>query len=195
MLVWMGVGLGMAAFLGGKLHRGAAGAAGEIGYLPVPGAPLQEDVRHPASGGLQSLVGANVVRMLAGVFGFGALTAEEAVRAAVKAASGSASNGAAPMDLVPPWPGPRSFWARWPAGSRSAWPRYPWSWTRAWSCWAAPSASAGGAALADRVAAEVCRIFPASPRVVPTGVTGAPVLRGAMLAAVDQARSDLLDSV
>ena len=54
---------------------------------------------------------------------------------------------------------------------------------------------AGGAALADRVAAEVCRIFPASPRVVPTGVTGAPVLRGAMLAAVDQARSDLLDSV
>jgi predicted NBD/HSP70 family sugar kinase len=54
---------------------------------------------------------------------------------------------------------------------------------------------AGGAALADRVAAEVCRIFPASPRVVPTGVTGAPVLRGAMLAAVDQARTDLLDSV
>ncbi len=92
-LVWMGVGLGMAAFLGGKLHRGAAGAAGEIGYLPVPGAPLQEDVRHPASGGLQSLVGANVVRMLAGVFGFGALTAEEAVRAAVKAASGPTSNG------------------------------------------------------------------------------------------------------
>ena len=43
--------------------------------------------------------------------------------------------------------------------------------------------------------AEVARIFPASPRVVPTGVTGAPVLRGAMLAAIDQARSDLLDSV
>src|ERR1700759_5044052 len=94
-LVWMGVGLGMAAFLDGKLHRGAAGAAGEIGYLPVPGAPLQEDVRHPASGGLQSLVGANVVRMLAGVFGFAAPTAEEAVRAAVKAAAGSAAHGAA----------------------------------------------------------------------------------------------------
>ena len=54
---------------------------------------------------------------------------------------------------------------------------------------------AGGAALADRVAAEVARICPASPRVVPTAVTGAPVLRGAMLAAVDQARTDLLDSV
>jgi hypothetical protein len=30
---------------------------------------------------------------------------------------------------------------------------------------------------------------------VPTAVTGAPVLRGAMLAAVDQARADLLASV
>lgn len=54
---------------------------------------------------------------------------------------------------------------------------------------------AGGTALAHRVAAEVARISPAGPRVVPTGVTGAPVLRGAMLAAVDQARADLLASV
>ena len=86
-LVWIGVGLGMAAFLGGKVHRGAAGAAGEIGYLPVPGAPLPEDDRHPANGGLRSLVGASVVRMLAGVFGFPAPTAEQAVRAAVAAAA------------------------------------------------------------------------------------------------------------
>src|ERR1700761_2187985 len=54
-LVWMGGGLGMAAFLGGKMHRGAAGAAGEIGYLPVPGAPLAENAPHPLDGGLQSL--------------------------------------------------------------------------------------------------------------------------------------------
>jgi len=45
------------------------------------------------------------------------------------------------------------------------------------------------------VAAEVARICPASPRVVPTAVTSLPVLRGAMLAAVDRARTDLLDSV
>jgi predicted NBD/HSP70 family sugar kinase len=194
-LVWMGVGLGMAAFLGGKLHRGAAGAAGEIGYLPVPGAPLQEDVRHPASGGLQSLVGANVVRMLAGVFGFGARTAEEAVRAAVRAASGSASNGAASNGSSATVARAEEFLGevarRVALGVASI------------SVVLDPGlvvlggtvGLAGGAALADRVAAEVCRIFPASPRVVPTGVTGAPVLRGAMLAAVDQARSDLLDSV
>jgi predicted NBD/HSP70 family sugar kinase len=54
---------------------------------------------------------------------------------------------------------------------------------------------AGGTALADRVAAGVASIFPARPRVVPTGVPGEPVLRGAMLAAVAQARAVLLASV
>jgi len=54
---------------------------------------------------------------------------------------------------------------------------------------------AGGAALAERVAAEVGRISPAKPEVVPTAVTGKPVLRGAILAAVDAARAELLASV
>jgi hypothetical protein len=45
------------------------------------------------------------------------------------------------------------------------------------------------------VAAGVARISPARPRVVPTGVPDEPVLRGAMLAAVDQARASLLASV
>jgi hypothetical protein len=54
---------------------------------------------------------------------------------------------------------------------------------------------AGGTALADRVAAEVGRICPVHPQVVPTGVTGQPVLHGAILAAVEQARGNLLASV
>lgn len=56
-------------------------------------------------------------------------------------------------------------------------------------------ALAGGAALAGRVAAEVRRICPATPQVVPTGVSGGPVLRGAILAAVNQVRAELLASV
>ena len=195
-LVWIGVGLGMSAFLGGKVHRGAAGAAGEIGYLPVPGAPLPEDVRHPANGGLQSLVGASVVRMLAGVFGFAAPTAEQAVRAAGAAAADhhTSANG---------------------NGSRTSGPaaranEFLGELARRVATGVASVAVvldpglvvlggdvglAVGAALANRVAAEVARICPASPRVVPTAVTGPPVLCGAMLAAVDQARTDLLDSV
>jgi predicted NBD/HSP70 family sugar kinase len=54
---------------------------------------------------------------------------------------------------------------------------------------------AGGTALAGRVAAEVGRICPARPQVVPTVMSGDPVLRGAILAAVDQARGELLASV
>ena len=54
---------------------------------------------------------------------------------------------------------------------------------------------AGGTALADRVAAEVARICPVRPRVLPTTVTSEPVLRGALLTAVNQARADLLASV
>jgi predicted NBD/HSP70 family sugar kinase len=195
-LVWIGVGLGMSAFLGGKVHRGAAGAAGEIGYLPVPGAPLPEDVRHPANGGLQSLVGASVVRMLAGVFGFAAPTAEQAVRAAVAAAADheASANG---------------------NGSRTSGPaaranEFLGELARRVATGVASVAVvldpglvvlggdvglAGDAALANRVAAEVAGICPASPRVVPTAVTGPPVLCGAMLAAVDRARTDLLDSL
>jgi len=194
-LVWIGVGLGMAALLGGKVHRGAAGAAGEIGYMPVPGAPLPEDVRHPASGGLQSLVGASVVRMLAGVFGFGAPTAEQAVRAAVAVApSGGTAAG-------------NGNGARGPAARAD---EFLCELARRVAIGVASVSVvldpglvvlggdvglAGGAALADRVAAEVARICPASPSVVPTAVTGPPVLRGAMLAAVDQARAELLASV
>ena len=54
---------------------------------------------------------------------------------------------------------------------------------------------AGQDALAGRVAAGVAAISPARPRVVPTGVPGEPVLQGAMLAAVAQARAALLASV
>jgi hypothetical protein len=54
---------------------------------------------------------------------------------------------------------------------------------------------AGGSELARRVAADVGRNCPATPRVVPTQLTSGPVLRGAMLAAVDAARDELLASV
>jgi hypothetical protein len=54
---------------------------------------------------------------------------------------------------------------------------------------------AGGSALAGRVAAEVARICPVHPRVAPTALSSEPVLRGALLTAVQLARADLLASV
>ncbi len=185
-LVWLGGGLGLATILGGQLHRGTAGAAGEIGYLPVHGAPLHTDTRHPASGGFQSLAGASAVRALAAAYGFTGPTAAEAVKAAASsgppASSGPDGRGARFLDELA---------HRVSVGVASV-------------CvvldpglvvLGGDVGQAGGTALADRVAAGVAGISPARPRVVPTGVPGEPVLRGAMLAAVAQARAALLASV
>jgi predicted NBD/HSP70 family sugar kinase len=181
-LVWIGVGLGLATMLGGRLHRGVGGAAGEIGYLPVPGVPLPQDVTHPATGAFQSLVGGQAVQSLAAGYGFTGPTAAAAVQAAVAAAESGDKSGS-------------NFVAE--LASRVA------TGVAAISVVLDPGlvvlggdvGRAGGAALADKVGAEVGRICPCRPQVVPTSVSGGPVLRGAILAAVDQARRDLLDSV
>ncbi len=198
-LVWLGGGLGLATILGGQLHRGTAGAAGEIGYLPVHGAPVHTDIRHPASGGFQSLAGASAVRALAAQHGFAAPTAAEAVQAAVS----SGPTGAGPVSSGAAGPGAASG----PAGPGAAFLdelAHRVAVGVASVCvvldpglvvLGGDVGQAGGAALADRVAAGVAGISPARPRVVPTGVPGEPVLRGAMLAAVAQARAALLASV
>ena len=187
-LVWIGTGLGLAAVIDGRVHRGVAGAAGEIGYLPVPGVGLPEHVRRPSTGAFQSLVGASVVRRLAAGFGFGGqsgpdvVVAAGAVTAAVADAAAGGDRGREFLDEL---------------ASRVA------LGVAAISVVLDPGlvvlgggiGLAGGDALAGRVAAEVGRICPATPRVVPTMMTSGPVLRGAMLAAVDAARSELLASV
>ena len=183
-LVWLGVGLGLATILGGQLHRGTAGAAGEIGYLPVHGAPLHTDIRHPASGGFQSLAGGSAVRELAAKHGFAAQTPAEAVQAALSGTGRSHGADGAEAFLS-------ELAHRVAVGVASV-------------CvvldpglvvLGGEVGRAGGTALADRVAAAVASIWPSRPRVVPTGVPGEPVLRGAMLAAVAQARAGLLASV
>jgi predicted NBD/HSP70 family sugar kinase len=181
-LVWLGVGLGLATVLGGRLHRGVGGAAGEIGYLPVPGAPLPEDLTHPATGAFQRLVGAQEVLPLAESYGFAGPNAAAAVAAAVSADEAGVAAGA---DFL------CELAVRVATG------------VAAISVVLDPGlvvlggdvGMAGGTALAGRVASDVGRFCPAKPTVVPTAVDGWPVLRGAILAAVDQARAELLASV
>ena len=183
-LVWLGVGLGLAAVLGGRLHRGVGGAAGEIGYLPVPGVPLPEDVTHPATGAFQRLVGAQALVPLAAEYGLTEATAAGAVAAAVRSASAGNGDGRAAGFLA-------ELAGRVATG------------VAAISVVLDPGlvvlggdvGLAGGTELANRVATEVGRISPARPDVVPTAVDCAPVLRGAFLAAVVQARAELLASI
>ncbi|MEV0612185.1 ROK family protein [Nonomuraea sp. NPDC050404] len=44
-LLWADQGIGSAIVLGGRMHRGATGGAGEVGYMPTPGAPTAREVR------------------------------------------------------------------------------------------------------------------------------------------------------
>ncbi|MEU4996403.1 ROK family transcriptional regulator [Streptomyces sp. NPDC021622] len=64
-LLWNQEGLGAALVIGGRLHRGWTGGAGEIGFLPVPGAPLVRQVTKANSGGYQELAGSQVIPKLA----------------------------------------------------------------------------------------------------------------------------------
>jgi len=191
-LLWLDVGVGLATVLGGRLHRGVTGAAGEIGWLAVPGAPVTSDVRHPAGGGMQWLAGADAVRELAAEHGFAAagVSAGDAVRAAVTAAAGALDrDGAARSDRAREFLGELA--RRVALGAVAV-------------CTVIDPGLvvlggevglAGGPALASRVAAAVAAICPVRPRVVPTAVASEPVLRGALLTAVNQARADLLASV
>jgi predicted NBD/HSP70 family sugar kinase len=210
-LVWLGVGIGLATVLGGRLHRGVGGAAGEIGYLPVPGVPLPKDVTHPDTGAFQSLIGAQAVLLLAARHGLTARGAEPAVSAAMAVA---ATGDRQPGDFVAELAGRAQTAVRAAIAAAAAGDRQAGDFVAELAGRVATGVAsvavvldpglvvlggdvgrAGGTELASRVEAEVGRICPAHPQVVPTTVSGAPVLRGAILAAVEQARKSVLDSV
>ncbi|MGN9808328.1 ROK family transcriptional regulator [Micromonospora sp. BQ11] len=176
-LVWVGAGVGLAIMLGGRLHHGSSGAAGEIGYLPVPGAPIPRDVSRRAKPAFQQLAGADAVRALAREHGYPDSSAAGGVRAAI--ADGTA--GGPMLDEVA---------RRLALGVAS-------------TCvvldpplvvLAGEVGQAGGAALAERVQHEVAAITLVRPRVVPTGLTEEPILSGALHTALDAVRDEVFGS-
>ncbi|MDG4769548.1 MULTISPECIES: ROK family transcriptional regulator [unclassified Solwaraspora] len=176
-LVWAGVGVGLAIMLGGRLHHGSTGAAGEIGYLPVPGAPIPRDVSRRAKPAFQQLAGADAVRAVAREHGFRAASAGDAVRAAIAAGT----RGGPLLDELA---------RRLALGVAS-------------SCvvldpplvvLTGEVGQAGGSALAERVQHEVAAITLVAPRVVVTELTEEPVLQGALRTALDAARDEVFGS-
>ncbi|WP_020389562.1 ROK family transcriptional regulator [Kribbella catacumbae] len=68
-LIWLGVGVGLTVIDNGRPYLGASGAAGQIGYMPVPGAPVPPVDRTPSArdgfrGDFQTLVGSRALRDL-----------------------------------------------------------------------------------------------------------------------------------
>ena len=183
--VWLGTGLGLATVIDGQVRRGVGGAAGEIGWMPVHGAPLPAGNEHPGKAGLQALAGGLAVQTLAAEHGFGGATPADAVgrrgRRPGRATRRRRPRGAFLDDLA----------HRVSIGVAAV-------------CsvldpglvvLGGTVGKAGGGELAARVAAEVPRLCLARPAVVPTSVPGEPVLRGAMQAALAQARAALFTSL
>jgi predicted NBD/HSP70 family sugar kinase len=174
-LLWLGRGVGLAVVLGGRLHRGVSGAVGEIGYLPVAGAPIPRGGR--AKGGFKELAGGDAVRAVAREHGFRAPTAQEAVRAAVNAGP----EGAPVLDELA-----RRLGLGLAAACLMLDP--------AVVVLAGEVGLAGGVELARRVQQEVAAIAPVSPRVVVSEVAAEPVLHGALLTALDATRDEVFGS-
>ncbi len=186
-LVWLGGGLGLATVIGGQVLRGSGGAAGEIGWMPVHGTLLPSGNEHPGKAGLQALAGGWAVQALAAEHGFSGGSASDAVSAAVAAigAGGTAAGNPRGADFLD------EVAHRVAIGVAAVCVVLDPSLV----VLGGPVGHAGGGELAARVAAEVPRICLARPTVVPTTVHGEPVLRGAMQAALAQARARLLGSL
>ncbi|WP_113700755.1 ROK family transcriptional regulator [Nonomuraea lactucae] len=179
-VIWAGIGQGLGVMLGGRLHRGITGGAGEIGWLPVPGEPLPADVSRPQSGSYQRLVGQEALAGLAREHG-------------VTGSSPTSSPGSLVADLI------RTAVARGRGGFLDAVADRLAVAVAAVTVVLDPGlivlagdvGRAGGDELAARVERAVAKVCPTRPRVVTTGVTGNPVLRGALVAALEEAREQV----
>lgn len=175
-LLWCDRGMGVGVMLGGRLHQGVMGAAGEVGYLPVPGAEVVHGVSRRHKAPYSALAGGEQIRALAGEHGIPADTAG----AAVSAAAADPDNRGAFLDEVA-----RRIALGGAAVSVVLDP--------ALVVLAGEVGQAGGVELARRVEREVQQLAPVSPRVVTTGVPVDAVLHGAVLTALDSAREELFD--
>ncbi|MEU5953876.1 ROK family transcriptional regulator [Streptomyces sp. NPDC047525] len=167
-LTWLDEGVGAAIVLGGTLLRGATGGAGEIGYMPLPGAPLVRTGPQDGGGGgggFESLVSAYVVRELTG--GGATLAQVMADDAALGEVARRIATGiAAVVAVVDPELVVLS-------GS---------------------VAQAGGDKLRARVEEELTGLALPRPQIRISELDGDPILTGALRSALTQARDQVFDT-
>ncbi len=176
-LFWMAEGLGMALDLDGRLHAGASGAAGEIGYLSVPADALPLD---PTATIVADLISESAIIALAAEHG-------------ITAPDGSAADWRQVLPQLPGLPAQHPFTTA--LGERVGHNVLP-------ALAVAdpetvvlhgPTGIAGGPALAAAVTAWLRTRSRWSTAVVAPGVPDTPVLHGARHVLIDVVRSALGD--
>ncbi|MBZ4016543.1 sugar kinase [Streptomyces purpurogeneiscleroticus] len=173
-LVWVDEGVGAAIVLGGTLLRGATGGAGEIGYMPLPGAPLARGgpdaaAAPDAGGGFQSLLGRPAVLGIARGLGREPADVTEALAdpAVVDEVARRLATGlAAVVAVVDP----------------------------ELMVLSGTVAQAGGERLRVRVEEELTGLALPRPQLRISDIEGDPILTGALRTALVQARDTVFDT-
>ncbi|WUH94755.1 ROK family transcriptional regulator [Streptomyces sp. NBC_00433] len=171
-LLWIGGGVGAALVLEGRLRRGNSGGAGEVGFLPI-----SHSGRLPTStncdDGFHGLAGSRAVCELARAHGLSVPGSDAAAAAAAVRGGtpGFLSELAARIAL-----GAAAVCAVLDPGQVIL---------------AGEVGSAGGSDLADLVSADLADLSPLRTDVRPTAVPAGPILRGAVITAMDSAQQAL----
>ncbi|MFE0731963.1 ROK family transcriptional regulator [Streptomyces antibioticus] len=184
-LLWNEGGLGAALVLGGRLHRGWTGGAGEVGFLPVPGAPLVRQVRKANSGGFQELAGSQALPRLAREIGMNDVPSGPYTEAAATLLERAAAEDTVLHRLLL-----ETYATRLATGLASLVsvldPELV--------VLSGTALTAGGETLRALVEAELADLAASRPKLVLGDVTEHPVLRGALESALAATRDEVFDT-
>ncbi|MEV1024584.1 ROK family transcriptional regulator [Streptomyces sp. NPDC050264] len=175
-LLWLGLGVGAAVVLDGKLRRGASGGAGEVGFLPVPGTGGLPSATG-CDDGFHSLAGSRAILELAA--GHGLVRPGEPVERAAEVVRDAVASGAdAFLDALADRVvlGAAAVVAVLDPGCVVL---------------AGEVGRAGGDVLARRVAERLTAMSPLATEVRAGALGGGAVLRGALLMAREAAQEDV----
>ncbi|MEU1894408.1 ROK family transcriptional regulator [Streptomyces pristinaespiralis] len=184
-LLWNEEGLGAAVVIGGRLHRGFTGGAGEVGFLPVPGTPLVRQVTKANSGGFQELAGAQALPRLARELGLEDVGSGPHAEVATALVARAAENDSGPYGQLLD-----AFATGLATGLASMVavldPELV--------VLSGEVIAAGGEPLRTRVQAELTELAASRPRLVLGAVRRHPVLRGALESALATTRDEVFDT-
>jgi predicted NBD/HSP70 family sugar kinase len=184
-LLWNQEGLGAALVLGGRLHRGWTGGAGEVGFLPVPGTPLVRRVTKANSGGYQELAGSQALPRLARELGVEDVPGGPYAEVAAELVARAAEHGGGPYrELL------ETYATRLATGLASLVavldPELV--------VLSGTALTAGGEVLRALVQAELEELAAPRPSLVVGDVLENPVLRGALESALAGTRDEVFDT-
>ncbi|MEV7138255.1 ROK family transcriptional regulator [Streptomyces tauricus] len=184
-LLWNEGGLGAALVLGGRLHRGWTGGAGEVGFLPVPGAPLVRHVTKANSGGYQELAGSQAIPKLARELGIKPIPPGPYSEVAAALVEQAADINAGPH---------RQLLETYATGLATGLASLVSVLDPELVVLSGASLSRGGEPLRALVQAELEELAASRPRLVVGDVHEQPVLRGALESALAATRDEVFDT-